>query len=31
MSIVEKVKYFTLGGIWVLTFYGIAQLTTKLF
>jgi hypothetical protein len=31
MSKVEKIKYFALGGIWGLTFYGIALLMIKLF
>jgi hypothetical protein len=31
MSKTEKIKYFALGGIWTLTFYGIALLTVKLF
>jgi hypothetical protein len=31
MSSLDKIKYFALGGIWTLTFYGIALLTVKLF
>jgi hypothetical protein len=31
MKLIDKVKWFVIGGIYTLTFYGIGLLTAQLF